>query len=89
MDRDELARVIEEAEIAAGCFTVPAVRLAVAAAIASWFREYLGREETVEAIARALATAKGIDVCNDASYRHSTFGPLARAALTSIGGQDG
>ena len=81
MDRDELAKVIEEAEIAAGCFTVPAVRLAVADAIASWFREYLGRE--VEPLVRFHETGGHEGDGSDESVKR------ARAALTSIGGQNG
>ena len=42
------------------------------------------REALIEAMARAIAEAKGIEICSDASYRYSTFGPLAEAALTAI-----
>jgi hypothetical protein len=40
--------------------------------------------ELIEAIARAIAREKRIEICSDASYRHSTFGPLAQAALAAI-----
>ena len=40
--------------------------------------------ELIEAVARAIAREKRIEICSDASYRHSTFGPLAQAALTAI-----
>lgn len=38
----------------------------------------------VEAIVRGIAKAKGIEICADASYWHSKFGPLAHVALTAI-----
>ena len=38
----------------------------------------------IEALARAIAKAKGIEICSDASYRFSTFGPLAEACLKAI-----
>lgn len=89
MDRDELARVIEEAEIAAGCFTVPAVRLAVADAIASWFREYLGKEETVEAVAEAICDhTREMHRYEDLDAHNRRFWQEhARAALISIAGK--
>ncbi len=37
-----------------------------------------------EAMARGIAKAKGIEICSGASYEHSTFGPLAKAALAAI-----
>ncbi len=40
--------------------------------------------EDVERVARALAKEDGIDVNNDASYRHSTYGPRARAAILAL-----
>lgn len=44
----------------------------------------MSKTDLTETVARALASAKGIEICADASYRHSTFGPLATAALTAI-----
>lgn len=44
----------------------------------------IASDTLVEAIARGIAEAKGIEICAGASYRHSTFGPLAQAALTAI-----
>lgn len=37
-----------------------------------------------EAAARAIAKEKGIEICSDAMYQFSTFGPLAQAAITAI-----
>ena len=38
----------------------------------------------IEAAARAIAKEKGIEICSDAMYQFSTFGPLAQAAITAI-----
>lgn len=37
-----------------------------------------------ETIARGIAVAKGIEICADASYEHSSFGALAKAAITAL-----
>ena len=40
--------------------------------------------DAIEIMARAIAAAKGIEICNDATYRHSSFGLLAKVALIAI-----
>jgi hypothetical protein len=37
--------------------------------------------EVVEAAARGIAKEHRIEICSDAQYRHSTFGPKAEAAI--------
>lgn len=38
----------------------------------------------IEKVARALAKADGIEICSDASYRHSAYGIRARAAIKAM-----
>lgn len=47
-------------------------------------------DEMVERAARALALEDRIEICSDATYRLSSYGPRARAALTAaLGGPHG
>lgn len=41
-------------------------------------------EELVERVARALAKANRIEVCDGASYRHSSFREPALAAIRAV-----
>lgn len=38
----------------------------------------------VERVARALAKADRIEICSDASYEFSSYGPKARAAIEAM-----
>ena len=40
--------------------------------------------QLVEVGARALAVHDHIEICSNATYRHSTYGPKARSALIAI-----
>ena len=43
----------------------------------------MDNEAMIEAVARAIAAESGIEICSDAMYRYSTFGPKARAAINA------
>ena len=40
--------------------------------------------DLVEEVARALAKEDRIEICSDALYRFSTYGPKARAAIAVV-----
>lgn len=42
------------------------------------------QDEMVEAVARALAIADGIEICSDAQYRYSSYGIRATAAIAAM-----
>ena len=42
------------------------------------------RDEIVELMARTLAKEDRIEICSDATYRHSTYGPRASATLRAL-----
>jgi hypothetical protein len=92
MDRDELAQKVANArfdygrsELPEGCkIVVSDLDRDIADAALSYFREYLGREETVEAAARTMQESKAWPAVHQAG----TAELLARAALTAIGGHD-
>lgn len=37
-----------------------------------------------EIMARGIATAKGIEICSDATYEYSSIGALAKAAISAL-----
>lgn len=43
-------------------------------------------EDMVERVARALAAYDGVEICNDATYALSSYGPRARAAIAAMRG---
>jgi len=42
------------------------------------------RDELIEAMARAIAIESRVEICGDAMYRFSVYGPKATAALSAI-----
>ena len=46
--------------------------------------EPMTRDEIVELMARTLAKEDRIEICSDATYRHSTYGPRASATLRAL-----
>lgn len=59
-------------------------------AITAWNTRSPVTDEMVERAARALALEDRIEICSDATYRLSSYGPRARAALAAaLGGPHG
>lgn len=95
MDRDELAQKVVNSRfdygrsvLPEGCkIVVSELDRDIADAALAYFREYLGRDDVVERAADAMAPLVNEDMCS--TMRKAWTSDLARAALASIGGQDG
>ena len=76
---------------AKSCFHGPAdMPSAEQRAVTAWNTRPPVTDEMVERAARALALEDRIEICSDATYRLSSYGPRARAALTAaLGGPHG